>query len=71
VPLLALHLPKSRTETIMRALQSGNGERNGAQRRTKVGFGKTMIQALELLGIKIKPIELAIIEVCLSEGISK
>jgi len=27
---------------------SGNGERNGEQRRTKVRFGKTMIRALEL-----------------------
>ena len=25
------------------------GERNGAQRTTKIGFGKTMMQALELL----------------------
>ena len=29
--------------------QCGSGERNGAQRRTKVSFGKTMMQALELL----------------------
>jgi len=27
----------------------GSEERNGAQRRTKVSFGKTMMQALELL----------------------
>ena len=26
-----------------------SGERNGAQRRTKVSFGRTMMQALELL----------------------
>jgi len=27
----------------------GSGERNGAQRKTKVSFGRTMMQALELL----------------------
>jgi len=27
------------------------GERNGAQRRIKVSFDRTMIQALELLGL--------------------
>jgi len=27
----------------------GKGERNGIQRRTKVSFGRTMIQAMELL----------------------
>ena len=27
-----------------------SGERNGAQRRTKVSLGRTMMQALELLG---------------------
>jgi len=58
----------------------GSGERNGAQRRTKV----TMIQALELLQLakgtspdkatlnskEIPPVAIAIIELCLSEGIS-
>jgi len=28
---------------------SGSGERNGAQKRTKVSFSETMMQALELL----------------------
>jgi len=34
--------------TANRHLHS-SGERNGAQRRTKVSFGKTMMQAFELL----------------------
>jgi len=29
-----------------------SGERNGAQRRAKVSFGKTMMQALELLQLE-------------------
>jgi len=31
------------------ALLCGSGERNGGQRKTKVRFGRTMMQALELL----------------------
>jgi len=63
----------------------GSGERNRAQRRTKVNFGRTMMQALELLQLakgtsreeamlnsaKIKPIALAVIKLHLSEDISK
>jgi len=30
------------------SLVRGSGERNGAQRRTQVSFGKTMIQALNI-----------------------
>ena len=62
----------------------GSGERNGAQRRTKVSFSITMMQALELLWLakthvsrrsdveqwKIKPVAIAIIKFCLFEGIS-
>jgi len=52
VPLLALHLSKSYTETIMRTANChlrGMGERNGIQRRTMVSFGRSMMQAMELL----------------------
>ena len=56
----------------------GSGERNG--RRTKVSFVRTMVQALELLQLakcisqtfnsgEIKPTALAVIELCLPEGI--
>ena len=56
-------------------------KRNGAQRRTKESFGRTMMQALELLqlvkrhilgqsDVEIKPVAIAIIELCLSESIS-
>ena len=59
----------------------GSGERNGAQRRTKVSFTTTMMQALKLLWLvswdetmlnseEIKPVALTIIELRLSEGIS-
>jgi len=44
--LLALHLPKSRTKAITGTTNCGKGEKNGAQRRTKVS---SMMQALELL----------------------
>jgi len=58
------------------------GERNGVQRRTKVSFGRTMMRALELLwlakkhipgrtDVEIKAAAIAIIELCLSEGISQ
>jgi len=47
-------------------------------KKTKVNFGKTMMQALELLWLaatvyseEIKPVALAIIELCFSEGISQ
>ena len=60
------------------------GERNEALRRTKLSFGRTMMQALELLWLvkgmsldeamlnseEIKPVAIAIIKLCLSEGIS-
>ena len=59
------------------------GERTEAQRRTKVNFSRTMMQALELPWQKgtyrdkvmlnseeIKPVALTIIELRLSEGIS-
>ena len=90
VPLLALHLHKSRTKALYNLRIAsrhlcGKGERNGVQRRTKVSFGRTMMQALELLQLakgtspdeatlnseEIKAVAIAIIELCLSEGISK
>ena len=53
MPLLALHLPKSRTETIARVPQiiiyAAKGQRNVVQRKTLVSFGRTMMQGLELL----------------------
>ena len=54
VPLLALHLPKSCTEALTCVNTAychlrGKGEMNGVQRRAKVSFGRTMMQALELL----------------------
>ena len=63
----------------------GKGERNGVQRRAKVNFSRTMMLALELLqwrkgtspdeatlnSEEIKPVAIAIIELRLSEGISK
>ena len=63
----------------------GSGERNGKQRKTKLSFGRTMMQTLELLGWqkgmsrdkvmliseKIKPVAIAVIELCLSECISQ
>ena len=50
-PLLALRLPKSLTKAIARIPQivTCKGERNGIQRRTKVSFVRTMMQAMELL----------------------
>jgi len=64
-----------------------SGERNQEQRKTKVSFGSTTIWALELQrsvkrhiasrdkamlnSEEIKPIALAVIELCLSEGISQ
>jgi len=67
--------------TANRHLRSG-GE---VQRRTKVSFGRAMMQALELLQLakrhvldeamliseEIKPVSIAITELRLSEGISK
>jgi len=51
--LLVLHSPKSHTEAIKARTANhflrGKGERNGVQRRIKVSFGRTMMQALELL----------------------
>ena len=60
------------------------GEITGAQMRTKVSFGRAMMQALELLRMakrhisgwtvlnseETKPLDKAIIKFCLSEGIS-
>ena len=59
---------------------NGSGETNGEQRRTKVSFDRTMMQALELqkgtsrdkatrISEEIKPVALAISE--LSEGLSQ
>ena len=71
--------------TANRHLHS-KGERNTAHRRTKVSFRRTMIQALELLlwlvistpqdeatlnSEEIKAVAIAIIDLHLSEGISK
>ena len=70
--------------TINRHLR-GKGERNGIQRRTKLSFGRTMMQAMELLQLakgtsldeatlnseEIKPVAIAIIELRLSERISQ
>ena len=59
-----------------------SGERNQEKRRTKVSFGRTMIRASQLQRLakkahlemksseEIKPIALAVIELCMSEGIS-
>jgi len=62
----------------------GSGERNGEQKRTKVSFGRTMMQALELLQLakswrkgtsrdeailNSEEIKPAVIELCLSEGV--
>jgi len=49
-----LRLPKSCTEPMNTCTANCHhvrsmGERNVAQRRTKVSFGRTMIQALKLL----------------------
>ena len=61
----------------------GKGRRNGVQRRTKVSLGRTMMQAYSwrkgtspdeatLKSEEIKPVAIiAIIELHLSEGISK
>jgi len=59
--LLALHLSKSHTEAITRVLQivtyiRSKGERNGIQRRTKLSFSRTMMQAMELLRLAIRHI---------------
>jgi len=59
LPLLALYLPKSSTKVITHVLQiiiyvSDSGERNGARRRTKVSFCRTMMYALELLRLVFK-----------------
>ena len=43
VPLLALHLSKSRTEATANHHVCSSGERNGAQRRTNVSICRTMI----------------------------
>ena len=50
-PLLALHLPKSRTKAITRVPQFATYvvREKGMQMRTKVSFGRTMMQTLELL----------------------
>ena len=54
--MLALHLPKSCTEAIMCTLQivtymivEKGMENKGEQMRKKVNFGRTMMQAVELL----------------------
>ena len=61
------------------------GQRNGVQRRTRLSFGRTMMQALELLRLakgvsldevtlnseEIKAVAIVIIESHLSEDISK
>ena len=61
------------------------GEKNGAHRRTKASFGRTMMQALELLWLakgmsrdkamsnseEIKSVAIVIIVLSLSEGISQ
>jgi len=80
--LLAL---QSHTEAIMHLPQIvtyAAGEK-GIQRRTKLSFGRTMMQAMELLRLakrpdeatlnseEIKPVAIAIIKLCLSECISK
>ena len=39
---------KPRSVTTANRHLHGSGERNGEQRRTKVSFGRTMMQALEL-----------------------
>ena len=78
-------LTKSRTEATTRTAHChlhSSGQRNGAKRRTKISFGRTMIQLPELLqfakrdemmmiSAKIKPITLAVIKVCMSEGNGK
>jgi len=88
MPLLALHLLNSHTEAIVVCTANchlrGKREINGAQGRTKVSFGRTMMQALELLRLtkrhvsgrsnneqwKNQACSLAIIELRLSKGIS-
>jgi len=88
-PLLALHLPKSHTgaitcvpQIITNAIWEKGMEYKGEQ---KVSFGRTMMQAMELLRLakstspdkatlnseEIKPVAIAIIELRLSECISK
>ena len=51
-PLLAVHLPKSCTIAITCIATTNHHltevERNGVQRKTKVSFGRTIMQALEL-----------------------
>ena len=66
----------SHVRTVNRHLH-GSGERNGQQGRTKVSFGRTMMQALEALWLvkgtsldvvistKIKPVALAVYRVTL------
>ena len=50
MPQLALHLPESRTEATNCMTQIVTiEENNGAQRRTRISFGRTMMQALKLL----------------------
>ena len=60
VPLLALHLPKSHTEAIMHVPQivTYTVREKGMEykKRTKVSFGGTMMQALELLWLVKKHI---------------
>ena len=41
-----MHIPQMRTSNCH---LRGSGERNGAQRRTKVSFDRTMMQVLEVL----------------------
>ena len=52
-PLLALHSPKSCTEAITCIPQNchihHSGEWNGAHRRSRISFGRTVIKALKLL----------------------
>ena len=54
MPLIVLLLPKSCTEAMhnmhtANRHQRDSGEKNGAQRRKKVSFDTTMMQALKLL----------------------
>ena len=77
----------SRTEAITCTANHhlhGSGEKNGAQWRIKVSFGKTMMQALELRQLvkgmprdkatlnreEIEPVVMAIIN-CLKASVSK
>jgi len=80
--LLALHLLKSHTKAINCILQIVTYIVREKGRRTKVNFNAAMIQVMELLWLanrhddamlsseEIKPVAIAIVHLCLSEGIS-